>query len=202
MDKLIRVSMKKNFLRLLVLTILSSIGCATGVNTTNSTQEWAELNGYYSAHFGMNEGDLINVIHNDFGKNKSEVLRQVHPNENTISLEITTLKLSPEIGGAKVFYILDYKSKRLVQVNVIWGRPVVVNPNKRNIVEVANHIRNNLFQKLYQKEGFALNSQLGEGVILVFQGKDRKGRAVRLLLNNPKDENISLTLSYIEKPID
>jgi len=44
--------------------------------------------------------------------------------------------------------------------------------------------------------------------ILVFQGKDKKGRAARLLLSNPKNkdgetgENITLTLSYIEKPED
>ena len=56
------------------------------------------------------------------------------------------------------------------------------------------------------KNGFALNAQLGEGTILVFQGKDQKGRAARLLLNNPKNkdgkvgDSVSLTLSYIEKP--
>jgi hypothetical protein len=67
-------------------------------------------------------------------------------------------------------------------------------------------LRNHLAQKSYQKEGFALNAQLGEDVILVFQGLDKKGRAVKLLLVNPKTdpkkvgENISLTLSYIENP--
>ena len=73
----------------------------------------------------------------------------------------------------------------------------------------ASQLRNHFMQKKYQKEGFALNAQLGEGVILVFQGKDRKGRAARLLLSNPKSagdkkagENIALTLSYIEKPED
>ena len=53
-----------------------------------------------------------------------------------------------------------------------------------------------------------MNARLGEGIILVFQGKDKKGRAARLLLSNPKNqdgkvgENIALTLSYIEKPED
>jgi hypothetical protein len=47
---------------------------------------------------------------------------------------------------------------------------------------------------------------LSEGVILVFQGLDKKGRAVKLALANPKGdpkkagENIFLTLCYIEKP--
>ena len=51
-----------------------------------------------------------------------------------------------------------------------------------------------------------MNAQIGEGVILVFQGRDKKGRIARLLLSNPKNkdgkvgENITLTLSYIEKP--
>ena len=51
-----------------------------------------------------------------------------------------------------------------------------------------------------------MNAQLGEGTILVFQGIDQKGRAARLLLNNPKNkdgkdgDSISLTLSYVEKP--
>ena len=54
--------------------------------------------------------------------------------------------------------------------------------------------------------GWPINAQLSEGVILVFQGLDKKGRAVKLVLVNPKGDpekigkNISLTLSYIEKP--
>ena len=104
---------------------------------------------------------------------------------------------------------MGYKSKRLIHINVIWGKPVTKKPDAESVVATANQLRNHFAQKKYQKEGFALNAQLGEGVILVFQGKDRKGRAARLLLNNPKgDKNkkagvdISLTLSYIEKPQD
>ena len=80
-------------------------------------------------------------------------------------------------------------------------------PNAEAVVATANQLRNHFVQKKYQKEGFALNAQIDEGIILVFQGKDRKGRAARLLLSNPKlegdkkaGENIALTLSYIKKP--
>ena len=82
-------------------------------------------------------------------------------------------------------------------------------PNAEAVVATANQLRNHFVQKKYRKEGFALNAKLGEGLILVFQGKDRKGRAARLLLSNPKSEgdkkageNIALTLSYIERPED
>jgi hypothetical protein len=174
-----------------------------------TSQKWAVVNGFRSAKFGMKEKDVIKAIKNDFGVGKNQVSRKVHPNEKTVTLGIKIKKLLPESGTAKVFYILGYKSKRLIHINVIWGKPVTKNPNTESVVATANQLRNHFAQKKYQKEGFALNAQLSEGIILVFQGKDRKGRAARLLLSNPKaekdkktDKNIALTLSYIEKPQD
>ena len=189
--------------------IFVGTGLAKPDSGAGTSQKWAVVNGFRSAQFGMNERDLIKAIRNDFGIGKNQISRQIHPNEKTITLGITVSKLLPESGDAKVFYILGYKSKRLIHINVIWGRPVKKNPNAEAVVATANQLRNHFVQKKYQKEGFALNAQLGEGVILVFQGKDRKGRAARLLLSNPKSdddkktgENIALTLSYIEKPDD
>ena len=176
---------------------------------TGTSQKWAVVSGFRSAQFGMNERDILKAIKSDFGLGKKQVSRQVHPNEKTITLGIKVSKLLPESGPAKIFYILGFKSRRLIHIKVIWGRPVMKDPNAEAVVATANQLRNHFVQKKYQKKGFALNAQLGAGVILVFQGKDRKGRAARLLLSNPKSEgdkkageNIALTLSYIEKPED
>ena len=187
----------------------TGIGFAKPDDGASTSQKWAVVNGFRSAQFGMTERDVIKAIKKDFGVGKSQISRKVHPNEKTVTLGIDVDKLLPESGPAKVFYILGYKSKRLIHINVIWGKPVTKNPDAEAVVATANQLRNHFAQKKYQKEGFALNAQLGEGVILVFQGKDRKGRAARLLLSNPKaegdkkaGENIALTLSYIEKPLD
>ena len=176
---------------------------------TSTSQKWAVVNGFRSANFGMKEREVLKAINKDFGIGKKQVSRKTHPNEKTVTLGIQVDRLLPESGPAKVFYILGYKSKRLIHINVIWGKPVTKKPNAEAVVATANQLRNHFAQKKYQKEGFALNAQLGEGVILVFQGKDRKGRAAKLLLINPKaegdtktGENIALTLSYIEKPMD
>ena len=176
---------------------------------TSTSQKWAVVNGFRSANFGMKERDVLKAIKKDFGIGKKQVSRKTHPNEKTVTLGIQVDKLLPESGPAKVFYIMGYKSKRLIHINVIWGKPFTLKPNAEAIVATANQLRNHFAQKKYQKEGFALNAPLGEGVILVFQGKDRKGRAAKILLVNPKAEgdskvgsNIALTLSYIEKPMD
>ena len=169
-------------------------------------QKQAKIEGFRSAQFGMNERDVMKAIFQDFKVNRKKISRVTHPTEKTVSLGINVEKLLPNSGPAKVFYILGHKSKRLIHVNVIWGKPATPKPDAENVVATANQLRNHLAQKSYQKEGLALNAQLSEGIILVFQGLDKKGRAVKLVLVNPKGdpknagENISLTLSYIEKP--
>ena len=169
-------------------------------------QPWANIDGFRSAKFGMPERDLVEAIKRDFGIEKYQISRVGNQNEKTVSLVIEVKKLLPRSGTAKIFYILGYKSKRLMHINIAFGRSVTQSPDAEAMVETANQLRNSLAKKKYQKQGFALNSQLREGVILVFQGKDKKGRAARLLLNNPKNkdgkvgDNIALTLSYIEKP--
>ena len=198
------------FLFLIFSAVLfAGTGLAKSESGAGTSQKWAVVSGFRSAQFGMNERDILKAIRNDFGLEKKQVSRQVHPNEKTISLEIKVSKLLPESDPAKIFYILGYKTRRLIHINVIWGRPVMKDPNAEAVVATANQLRNHFVQKKYRKEGFALNAQLGEGLILVFQGKDRKGRAARLLLSNPKSEgdkkageNIALTLSYIERPED
>ena len=185
----------------------TTISLAKTDSSSGTSQKWAVMNGFRSAHFGMSEKDVMKAIKKDFDVSKKKVSRVVHPVEKTITLGISVPKLLPESGPSKIFYVLGYKSKRLIHINVIWGKPVNKKPNAEAIVATANQLRNHFVQKKFQKEGFAVNTKLGEGVILIFQGKDRKGRATRLLLSNPKSknkksagENISLTLSYIEKP--
>ena len=184
-------------------------GLAKPESGVGTSQKWAVVNGFRSSQFGMNERDVIKAIKSDFGIAKKQISRKVHPNEKTITLGINVPRILPDSGPAKIIYLLGYKTRRLIEIKIIWGRPVMKDPNAEAVVATANQLRNHFAQKKYRKEGFALNAQLGEGLILVFQGKDRKGRAARLLLSNPKSEgdkkageNIALTLSYIERPED
>ena len=169
-------------------------------------QKQAEIDGFRSAKFGVNERDVMKAIFRDFKIHRKKVSRVEHPIEKTVSLGVNVEKLLPNSGPAKVFYILGYKTKRLIHVNVIWGKPATPKPDAENVIATANQLRNHLAQKSYVQDGLAINTQLSEGVILVFQGLDKKGRAVKLVLVNPKGDpekigkNISLTLSYIERP--
>ncbi len=190
----------------LCVVLLSGMAQAKVADNRASQQQWAQIKGFRSAQFGMNERNVLKAILKDFKISRKQVTRHENASEKTISLIINIKNLLPDSGSAKVFYILGHKSKRLMLVNILWGKPVSPKADPENVVSTANQLRIHFAQKTYQKEGFALNAQLGEGVILVFQGQDKKGRAVKLVLSNPKSdpekvgENIALTLSYIEKP--
>jgi hypothetical protein len=66
---------------------------------------------------------------------------------------------------------------------------------------------NHFFKKRYQEDGLVAHARLSDGSVLIFRGKDQKGRMALLRLSNPQpnakkddDLKITLTLSYIEKP--
>ncbi|SVC98442.1 uncharacterized protein METZ01_LOCUS351296, partial [marine metagenome] len=66
---------------------------------------------------------------------------------------------------------------------------------------------NHFFNKRYQEDGLVAHARLNDGSILIFRGKDQKGRMALLRLSDPQSNNknnegleIALNLSYIAKP--
>ena len=94
-----------------------------------------------------------------------------------------------------------------MQVNILMGHPVDTNIIPQKVVDSGNLLGNHFFKKRYQKDGLVAHARLNDGSVLIFRGKDQKGRMALLRLSNPQpnakkdaDLKISLTLSYIEKP--
>jgi len=165
-----------------------------------------QVEGFRTARFGMTVNEVMGAIHRDFNIEESQVEREEHLTEKTESLWVLVDDLMPESGPAKVYYIFGFKSRKLIQVNITWGRSVTGGVDPGRVVATANQLRDHFIRKGFEKEGLVANAALGEGVILVFRGKDSKGRMVVLLLSNipskeeSDNENIHLRLSYISNP--
>ena len=166
----------------------------------------SRVSGFRSAQFGMGEKKILKAIYRDFKIPKSRIKRQIHAKEKTLSFEISVTDLLPNSGPSRIFYIFGYQSKKLIQVNLVWGKPVTHSPDAKTIVDTANQLRDHFMQKDFSEKGRRVNTPLQDGSILVFRGQDKRGRLTTLLLMNPevegsrKNENISLRLSYIEDP--
>jgi hypothetical protein len=201
-------------LSVFILTLSGTTGTAESKTSTKTsiqpTKKQAKIEGFRSAKFGMKEKDIYKVINRDFKIPKGKVRRSVHPLEKTTNLEITVPKLLGVGGTAKIGYIIGFKSKRLMQVNIVWGRGAEesgITVKAQNIVNAANFLRNHLVKKEYIKDGFIANGRMNDVTTIVFRGKDKKKRMALLVLTSPKarkgedakkaGENVSLKLSYL-----
>ncbi|MCL0046027.1 SH3 domain-containing protein [Nitrospinaceae bacterium] len=174
--------------------------------TATSEKPLANIDGFRSAKFGMGRAEVTKAIFNDFGIASGKITIINHPTELTQSLAITVEQLIPRFGKSKVVYVFGYRSNKLMQVNIFLGHEVDKRLTSQQVVDLGNILGNHFFKKRFQEDGLVVNANLNDGSILIFRGKDQKGRMALLRLLNTQQNNknnevkISLNLSYIEKP--
>ena len=174
--------------------------------TATSEKPLASIDGFRSAKFGMGRAEVTKAIFNDFGIVSGKITIINHPTELTQSLAITVEQLIPRFGKSKVVYVFGYRSNKLMHVKIFFGHGVDKSVTSQQVVDLGNILGNHFFNKRYQEDGLVANARLNDGSILIFRGKDQKGRMALLRLLNTQQNNknnevkISLNLSYIEKP--
>jgi hypothetical protein len=152
----------------------------TNKESKPSAKPWANLDGFRSAKFGMNQGRVMRALAKDFKISKSKVKIFEHHVEKTLTLSVNLPDLLGSTAG--VSYILGQKSKELIQVNVIWGYGADKNSDGQDSVNTANKLRDHFLKKRYKDKSLATNVKLGDKQMLVFRGRDKKDRMVLLLL--------------------
>jgi hypothetical protein len=156
------------------------------------------IEGFRSAHFGMNEADIRKAIDADFKLSGSAVRASDSPVERTHALSVTVPDLVPDSGKAVVDYVFGYKNKRLIEVNVSWS-PATDPANKPETLMHTGATLRGYFQSETFPEGQAVaNAVLANGSLLLFRGTDPAGHTVVLILSGPlkqdaKDHNAQMT---------
>jgi hypothetical protein len=173
-----------------------------------SKNPWSNIKGFRSAKFGMDEKGVYRAIAKDFKLAKSKVKQVLNRNELTTALEVTIPELFSTGGTAKIGYIFGYKSKKLSQINIVWGQAGGGNVDTSSIVDTANLLRTHFLKKRYKEDGLVANGSLSDTSTMVFRGKDRKDKMILLVLNVPlakskltaegSNNQVTLMLSYIE----
>ena len=169
----------------------------------------ATIDGFRESLFGMSEEQVRQAIRKDFPAAAAKVSSAVHPSEKTTVLSLTVSDLLPNSGKARISYIFGYRSKKLIQVNVVWtseGNEA----SDETLVGTANSLRDYFAAQNYKPDTVVENRQLAENTIVVFRGDDQQGRMVLLVLSGvaaaarseekkgPRPPPLTLELSYIE----
>ncbi|MDP6816573.1 MAG: hypothetical protein QF449_00860 [Alphaproteobacteria bacterium] len=170
----------------------------------------ASVEGFRTAHLGMSEADVMDLVREEFGLDEDAVRREENSLEKTTSLIVAANDLIPESGPSRVAYIFGYNSKSLIQVNIVWGNPIDTNTTAQKLVATANILRNYFSAGGYKN--VIVNQPVEVGATVVFRGSDDEGRMVLLVLNATRAsddqseeggeaaQRVSLRLSYMENP--
>ena len=165
------------------------------------------VHGFRSARWGMNEAEVKAAIERDFGIPPTNVTTAESPVERTTVLSTTVDNLLEGAGTARLSYVLGYKSKKLIQVTILWGTPVDPRVPPENVVTAANQLRQLFLDSGYEPKTIIANSRLADGTFLVFEGEDAQQHTTVLRLastpsriKGPQHEagiaSITLSLSY------
>ena len=168
----------------------------------------AAIDGFRNARFGMSEEQVRQAVRKDFPAAATKLASTVHPSEKTTILSIGVTDLLPDTGTSRISYIFGYRSKQLIQINVVWTSDGGA-ASDETIVATANSLRDYFASQNYQPDSVITNRQLADTTIVVFRANDRQGRTVLLALSGataaarseekkpPQPPPLTLKLSYI-----
>jgi len=165
----------------------------------------AAIDGFRQARFGMSEDQTRQAIRKEFPI-AGKIGSAVHPTEKTTILTLTVADLIPNSGNAHISYIFGYRSKKLIQINVVWASDGSTGGDE-TVIGTANSLRDYFVSQNYKQDSVIANRQLAENTIIVFRANDLEGRTVLLVLSGAaaaartkekKEPPLTLELSYIQ----
>jgi hypothetical protein len=172
-----------------------------------------QVQGFRDARWGMDANEVKAAIRKDFNIAPDKVQAEENTSERTSALSITVPNLIEGAGKARVSYIFGFTTKKLIQVNAIWGTPVDPAVKPDEVVAAANQLRDLFIASGYEPGSVHTNVGTKDGTIVVFEGEDADKHATLLTLVNstipgpvkngkhePATQAVVLRLSYILDP--
>jgi hypothetical protein len=120
----------------------------------------------------MSEAEVKNAIVNEFKIPADKLKAEANATEKTAILTIAVPELIERAGIARISYIFGYTTKKLIQVNIVWGTPVDPQAKSELIVAAANQLRQLFTEAGYDPATIVTNARTADGAIIVFQGQD------------------------------
>jgi hypothetical protein len=193
-DKMFRFLMVLVFAGLLAAPEFHNARAAAAPPSDTSAQpppaangETAHVDGFRGAKWGMTEAEVKTAITNDFKIPADKLKVDPNPNERTAVLTIQVPDLIDGAGIARVSYILGYTTKKLIQVNLVWGTPVDTQAKPEGVVAAANQLRDLFMSSGYEPGTVVANARANDGEVIVFEGQDadKHTTLLRLVAGQP-----------------
>jgi hypothetical protein len=169
--------------------LLIGLGLAQAQDQPQRAQEQPnyEVTGFRDARFGMTEADVRAAVKKSFTVKDADIKTSANPTEGTALLIVRVDSLDPGPGPATITYIFGNKSKKLIQVNVVWGEDAPNNSSDANAILGAGTRLERYFQGFsWRKDTTRMGIPVGENTVVLFAGEDEKKGAVRVVVDGIK----------------
>jgi hypothetical protein len=184
--------MARKFLRLGrlagALGLLASLtSLAAAATPEPSAPAKYEVTGFRDVRFGMTEPEVRAAITKAFALKPADLTSTTNPVEGTTVLTAKVAALDPAPGPARVAYIFGYSSKKLIQVNVIWGEePATPPPDATAMIAAGTRLERYFAGFTWKKDTTRAGIPVGDNTVVLFSGEDEKKGAVRLIADGVK----------------
>jgi hypothetical protein len=145
-----------------------------------------EVTGFRGATFGMTERDVQATIVKTLGVKASDIKSAANPVEGTTVLTAKVASLDPGEGPAQIAYIFGHSSKKLIQVNVIWGDEAKDKADPNAMIAAGTRLERYFAGFTWRKDTTRAGVPVGPNTVVLFSGEDEKTGAVRLVLDGVK----------------
>jgi hypothetical protein len=139
------------------------------------------VSGFRSAQFGDDEATVRKAIEKDFGLSGDKIEEATTSIEKTRFLAIHVADVVPDSGVAEIVYIFGYKSKALIQVNLIWGSRLSSHMLPEKFAAVAKILGSYFADQGFDPDTVRVGQKMPSGAIRVFSGRDLQGHLVALI---------------------
>lgn len=141
-----------------------------------------DVTGFRSATFGMTEKEVRAAIASDFGKEAADkAIAQENLAEKTKIVSVLVPDLFEGAGIGSVSYVFGYKSKKLIQVALLWSAQTDPKITPEQLFSGANVLQGYFLAQGYPPASVASNAMIDAG-ILMFRGADKDENTTMLLL--------------------
>lgn len=173
-------------LAVIALAVMALACCASQNSASAQELPAYEVTGFRDARFGMTEQEVRAVVAKDFALKPTDIASTVNPVEGTTVMTANVAALDPAPGPATIAYILGYTSKKLIQVNVIWGEQRADKGDPNAMIASGTRLERYFAGFSWAKDTTRAGIPVGPNTIVLFSGEDAKTGAVRLILDGVK----------------
>jgi hypothetical protein len=146
-----------------------------------------EVTGFRDVRFGMTEPEVRAAATKAFALKPADITSAINPVEGTSVLTVKVAALDPAPGPARIAYIFGYSSRKLIQVNVIWGEePSTPVPEANAMIAAGTRLERYFAGYSWRKDTTRAGVPVGDNTVVLFSGEDEKKGAVRLIADGVK----------------